>query len=162
MIRHEHPLPTVSISQSLSEATVRAFPSLLSTAKNLESSYPDISDRWLSTVQPSHHVEILLLCHMHLEEKSRYSKSCYKQTRMIGCSKSSCPCCHVAIEAYNTRYGARWQTNRTDGRSYRDWSVADVSWLDKEVQKWVDSELGRVLSKYVGNCTCDMILLIAD
>lgn len=135
------PLSPITVSSSPSDVASRA---LESTTEHLRFSHPDSFTRWSSYIQPAYHVEILLLCHMHIEESKVDQKPYHKQLRPIGSSKASCPCCHIALESYNERYSTRWQTARTDGRSYVGWPIIGVPWIDEKVKSWADSELVKL------------------
>lgn len=140
------PLSPIVVSPSPTDVASRVLQSKDMFIEHLRYLHPDLSNLWSSSVQPAHHLEILLLCHMHMEENAIHLKPCHNQLRLIGSSKASCPCCHIALESYNERYSTRWQTARTDGRSYVDWSVTGVPWIDQKMTSWADSELVKVFN----------------
>ncbi|THH16633.1 hypothetical protein EW146_g4031 [Bondarzewia mesenterica] len=99
------------------------------TLHTLAEKFPDIARNWEQqrTVTPCIHAEIRIILHLSsslLPYESRLETIQEQPAQQaIGCSKRSCFCCTLWIDAYNDFFGTRWVTSRSHGKPYANFGL---------------------------------------
>jgi hypothetical protein len=111
------------------EAVWHAFgsgPSLLpETVDKLVRNFPDMLVNWKRrrVVTPCIHAEIRIILDLTSSRATRRHIMSPSQRCPIGCSKRSCFCCTLWIDAYNEIYGTQWMTSGSHGKPYANWAL---------------------------------------
>ncbi|KAI6143248.1 hypothetical protein BKA82DRAFT_4184288 [Pisolithus tinctorius] len=112
----------VHLCEDYLEAVSRAFRKDLpeETVAMLRERFPDMEESWHSShvVQTRIHPETRILYDLTEPPRSRD----FRQPQPIGCSKRSCLCCTLWIEAYNMTYGTQWLLSSSHGRPCPTWA----------------------------------------
>lgn len=112
----------VHLCEDYLEAVSRAFRKDLpeETVAMLRERFPDMEENWHSShvVQTRIHPETRILYDLTEPPRSRD----FRQPQPIGCSKRSCLCCTLWIEAYNMTYGTQWLLSSSHGRPCPTWA----------------------------------------
>ncbi|THH03284.1 hypothetical protein EW146_g10473 [Bondarzewia mesenterica] len=115
------------------DAVQRAFglQSLLSseTLHTLAESFPDMPSNWerRRIVNTCIYAELRIILHLSASSLSNISRSriTLEQSKRqpIGCSKRSCFCCTLWIDAHNEKFKTQWSTSGSHGKPYATWAL---------------------------------------
>ncbi|KAH7885619.1 hypothetical protein F5I97DRAFT_1420620 [Phlebopus sp. FC_14] len=134
---------TLALSGNHLDAISRAFGHSLSECdqERLAHKFPKMQNEWSNSrnITICLHVEIRLLLHLSGPSIGQ------DQPMPIGCSKRTCPCCALWIEAYNREFNTNWQTSDSGGKPHAGWALPGPSYahvndavLDQVSQRLID------------------------
>jgi hypothetical protein len=118
----------------------------------IESKHPKLfTNPWTYQINPCIHAEIRII--LDLDPPANIARQ--TQQRPIGCSKRSCLCCEVWIQAFNRTFDTNWMTSGSHGKPYPNWALPGVAYaarndgtssIDEDVCRKVDSRLEDVFA----------------
>ncbi|KAI6042210.1 hypothetical protein EDC04DRAFT_2661359 [Pisolithus marmoratus] len=136
----------------------------------LRQRFPDLKETWKMRhhVQTRLHAELRIILHFHEQLKGprRHQLKSPLGSELndplsvqlndplgdqlngplpIGCSKRSCLCCTLWIDAYNCRFHREYLTSGSHGKPYKTWALPG-SIVDTKVRQKVEVCLTRVLN----------------
>lgn len=100
----------------------------------LRERFPNMLERWRngSTLTTRVHAELRIVLELGNLPNSRGDHP----QQPVGCSKRSCLCCNLWINAYNSKHGTHWLTSGSHGKPYATWALPTPSYKhsgDEEV-----------------------------
>ncbi|GBE80256.1 hypothetical protein SCP_0214710 [Sparassis crispa] len=120
------------------DAVQRAFGYPLSpqTVNALEQRFPDMLSNWARrrTVNTCVHAELRII--LHLSSASSHPRRTVgpPEQEAIGCSKRSCFCCALWIDAYNDEFKTEWLTSGSHGKPYATWALPGPSYAHARIR----------------------------
>ncbi|CAL1715129.1 unnamed protein product [Somion occarium] len=87
--------------------------------------YPRLRENWARQriINTCIHAEIRIILHLGRSMLSGSRTDFREAQQPIGCSKRSCLCCTLWINAFNDNTGMLWKTSGSHGKPYDDWAL---------------------------------------
>jgi hypothetical protein len=103
--------------------------------------FPHLARNWHQRrfINPRVHAELRIILHLSPSLLSRSPTeflSPHATQRPIGCSKRSCLCCVLWIDAFNADTGMLWMTSGSHGKPYDNWALPGGAGEMKGVSAW--------------------------
>jgi len=121
--------------------------------------FPSLSSDWMGRrFYPRIHAELRIILHISpslLSESLGQLPLQGSEQLPIGCSKRSCLCCVLWIDAFNSRTGMSWMTSGSHGKPYANWALpgtageqigAALRGIDGQVAKGINTRLKDMLA----------------
>ena len=121
--------------------------------------FPSLSSNWVGRrFYPRIRAELRIILHLSpslLSESTAQLPLRGSEQLPIGCSKRSCLCCVLWIDAFNGHTGMSWMTSGSHGKPYANWALpgaageqieAALRGVDRQVAKGVNTRLKDMLA----------------
>ncbi|KIM72906.1 hypothetical protein PILCRDRAFT_15712 [Piloderma croceum F 1598] len=103
--------------------------------------FPRLARNWDQRrfINPRIHAELRIILHLSptlLSGSPTVFLSAHAVQRPIGCSKRSCLCCVLWIDAFNSGTRMLWMTSGSHGKPYDNWALPGAAGEMKGVRAW--------------------------
>ena len=124
---------TFEICADPMDAVSRGLPGELSLqdVEAINERFPQLARNWEQRrfINPRIHAELRIILHL--------SRSLLSRSQLpIGCSKRSCLCCVLWMNAFNSDTGMLWMTSGSQGKPYDNWALPGAASEMEGVRAW--------------------------